>query len=264
MAGPTATLTLANGQTLRGNGAILGSLTADAGSTVSPGQSVGMLTVTNTVILQGTTVMEIDKTTGTNDLLGGAASITYGGTLAVSNLSPGFANNDSFKLFDAASYAGAFSSITPAIPGSGLEWDTSDLANSGTLRVALGPLTWSGAANGNWDTTTTNWLSFVTPSVYTDGLRVQFDDTANTGAVSLTATFSPASVLVNNSSLAYVFSGTGQLSGNGGLTKQGSGRSRSPTAGSTISPAAFSISGGTLQIGNGGPDGSLGRRRHHQ
>ena len=252
------TFTLASGQTLLGNGAVLGSLTAGAGSTVSPGQSIGVLTVTNAVVLQGTTVMEIDKTAGTNDLLGGAASVTYGGTLVISNRSATLANNDSFKLFDAASYSGAFSSINPPIPGNGLEWDTSDLTNNGTLKVALGPLTWSGAANGNWDTTTTNWLSFVTPSAYTDGLRVLFDDSANTGAVTLNTTVSPASVLVNNDSLAYLFDGIGKLSGGGGLTKQGSGTLTIANSGINDFSGGVLISGGTLQVGNGSSGGNLG------
>jgi autotransporter-associated beta strand protein len=252
------TLTLASGQTLRGNGTIQGSLTASAGSTVSPGLSVGRLTVTNAVVLQGTTVVEINKTTGTNDLLTGAAGIGYGGTLVVSNLGATFANNDSFKIFDASAYSGAFSSIVPAIPGSGLEWDTSDLTNSGTLKVALGPLTWTGATNGNWDTITTNWLSFVTPTTYTDGSRVQFDDTALTGSVNLTATLAPASIMVNNSSLAYSFAGSGQLTGTNGLTKLGSGTLTIANTGVNDFSGGMLVNGGTLQIGNGGTGGNPG------
>ncbi len=115
-----------------------GSLTAGPGSTVSPGQSLGVLTVTNAVLLQGTTVVEIDKTAGTNDLLGGAASITYGGTLVVSNLSAALTNGDSFKLFDADAYSGAFTNIMPKRPGPGLAWDTSGLTDSGTLGGGAG------------------------------------------------------------------------------------------------------------------------------
>ena len=252
------TLALANGQTLRGNGAVQGSLTASVGSTVSPGQSVGVLTVTNAVVLQGTTVMEIDKTAGTNDLLGGAVSITYGGTLVVSNLSVAFANDDSFKLFNAGAYAGAFTGIVPAIPGNGLEWDTSALTNSGTLKVALGPLTWTGAASGDWDTTTLNWLSFVTPSTYADGSRVQFDDEGLTGSVNLNTALAPASTMVNNNSLAYSFTGAGKLGGSGALTKQGAGTLTLANTGTNDFSGGMMVSGGTLQVGNGGSGGSLG------
>ncbi|HRT08767.1 MAG TPA: hypothetical protein P5233_10300, partial [Candidatus Paceibacterota bacterium] len=42
---------------------------------------------------------------------------------------------DAFKLFDAASYSGAFAEIFPATPGPGLAWDTSTLATDGSLRI---------------------------------------------------------------------------------------------------------------------------------
>ena len=131
-----ASLNLVNGQSLNGNGTVRGSVLAAPGSTVAPGISApGTLTVTNTIVLQGTITMEIDKTTGTNDLLRGLTNITYGGTLTIPVLSDPLGAGNSFKLFDSASYSGAFSSIVPPTPGSGLLWDTSGLASSGTLKV---------------------------------------------------------------------------------------------------------------------------------
>src|SRR5207245_605262 len=83
----SSTLTLASGQTIKGNGTLIGSLTASAGSTVSPGASVGTLTVRGNVILGGTNTMEVDVTAGTRDLLRAtnttATTITYGGILNV-------------------------------------------------------------------------------------------------------------------------------------------------------------------------------------
>src|SRR5262249_37361021 len=49
---------------------------------------------------------------------------------------PALSIGDSFKLFDATTYSGAFASITPAIPGANMAWDTSQLTVSGTLIVA--------------------------------------------------------------------------------------------------------------------------------
>ncbi len=252
------TLALANGQTLSGHGTVLGSLTANVGSTVSPGPSVGSLTVANAVILQGTTVMKIDKMASANDLLGGATTINYGGTLVVSNLNTALASGESFKLFAAGTYSGAFSSIVPAIPGRGLAWDTSDLTNSGTLKIALGSLTWSGATNGDWDTTTTNWLSSLTPATYIDGAGAQFDDLGLTGSVNLTATFAPASILVDNDALDYSFTGIGGLTGSGGLIKQGTGTLTLANSGVNDFSGGMLVSGGTLQVGAGGASGSLG------
>lgn len=129
------TLTLAAGQMLQGNGTVSGTLTASAGSTVSPGgvNSIGTLTVTNAINLSGNTVIEVNKNASTRDQLNCTAAITYGGTLNVTNLSGTLAAGDSFKVFNAGSYSGSFTSITPA-PGAGLSWDVTGLTN-GTLRV---------------------------------------------------------------------------------------------------------------------------------
>jgi hypothetical protein len=129
------TLTLVSGQTLQGNGTVNGNLSEGAGATVSPGgaNTIGTLTVTNAITLSGTTSMELNKTSSTRDQLNCTGSITYGGTLNVVNLSGTLAAGDSFKLFNAGSYSGSFSTITPS-PGAGLAWDASSL-NSGTLKV---------------------------------------------------------------------------------------------------------------------------------
>lgn len=136
------TLTLAAGQTLQGGGTVNGSLTAGAGSFVAPGGAgaIGALTVTNTVVLSGTTLMDLNKTAATRDQIT-CASITYGGTLSLTNLAGTLAAGDSFKLFNAASYGGSFASVTPAAPGAGLAWDLSQL-NSGIIGVvaAGGPV----------------------------------------------------------------------------------------------------------------------------
>jgi hypothetical protein len=81
--------------------------------------------------------MEIDKAGNTRDLIQGAANLTYGGTLVLSNLNNSFADGDAFQLFSAGSYSGAFTTIVPATPGAGLSWNTSTLATDGNLRVAV-------------------------------------------------------------------------------------------------------------------------------
>lgn len=131
-----ATLTLASGQTLEGTGAVNGSLIAGAGSTVSPGaSSVGTLTVTNTVALSGFTSMGLDQAGATNSVLASDSTITYGGVLDLTYLSGALPSGSSFKLFQAKSYQGSFSNISPATPGPGQVWDVSALGTSGTIRV---------------------------------------------------------------------------------------------------------------------------------
>ena len=61
--------------------------------------------------------------------------MTYGGTLALTNVNLTLAASNVFKLFTAASYKGAFASVNPAIPAPGLAWNTSTLPTDGTLRL---------------------------------------------------------------------------------------------------------------------------------
>jgi fibronectin-binding autotransporter adhesin len=131
--------TVISGQALKGNGTVNGFVNANAGSTVSPGvDGIGALIVSNAVTLAGSTVMELDEFTGTNDVLRSNSSIQYGGVLNLVNLGGPLSVGTSFKLFYASSYAGAFASINPPTPGPGQTWDISTLGTSGTIRVASG------------------------------------------------------------------------------------------------------------------------------
>jgi hypothetical protein len=132
------TLTLALGQTLQGNGTVNGSLTVGAGATVSPGGTgaIGTITVSSNVVLTGTTIMEVNKTAATSDLITSPGNIAYSGTLNVANLAGTLAVGDSFVLFNGATYSGAFANINPPTPGPGLIWNTASLTSNGTLKIA--------------------------------------------------------------------------------------------------------------------------------
>jgi fibronectin-binding autotransporter adhesin len=131
----TNTVTVAGG-TLGGNGTIKGAVTVQSGGTLSPGTSgVGVLAISNSLVLAGTAFIELNQSAGTNDVVCGLTSVTYGGTLSVTNLSGTLTTNGTFKIFFAASYSGAFAGITPAIPAPGFAWNTNTLSTDGTLRI---------------------------------------------------------------------------------------------------------------------------------
>src|SRR5207302_10634232 len=90
--------------------------------------------VSSNTLLQGTSLMKVYASNGYHDLLA-ANSITYGGTLNLQNLGGTLASGMTFKLFNASTYSGAFASITPSTPGSGLAWDTNYLTTSGTIGI---------------------------------------------------------------------------------------------------------------------------------
>jgi hypothetical protein len=138
------TLTLANGQTLEGVGGITGNFVLDPGAVLSPGgtnTTIGITTGSNptgeiaasgNVTLEGTTEIKLDSTT--NDVVQAGGTLMYGGTLSLVPEAPLAAGN-SFKVFNAATYTGSFSGITPSTPGAGLTWNTSQLS-SGVISVS--------------------------------------------------------------------------------------------------------------------------------
>ena len=92
------------------------------------------LTISNRIALAGNLLAAINKTNFTSLLV--ASNITFGGTLTLSNLGPALAYGDTIKLFSASNYAGAFSGIVPAAPGTGLIWNTNWISVDGTIFVS--------------------------------------------------------------------------------------------------------------------------------
>jgi autotransporter-associated beta strand protein len=138
----TNNVAVQSGGTLGGNGGTIGgSVSVASGGTIAPGGTGnGSLTINNTLNLApgSFTSLNINKTAASNDQILGVTALTYGGTLVVNNLSGTLTTSDSFKLFTAAGYSGAFTAISPASPGAGLAWNTSTLTTDGTLRIMTG------------------------------------------------------------------------------------------------------------------------------
>ena len=128
-----------SGGTLSGNGVLGGPVVVQTGARLMPGDSVGQLTINNSLQLDAgsTTVMELNTAAGTNDSIVGLTSISYGGTLVVTNVGGTLSAGDSFPLFVASpgTYGGAFDTIIlPTLTGA-LRWDTNGLPVDGTIKV---------------------------------------------------------------------------------------------------------------------------------
>jgi autotransporter-associated beta strand protein len=127
--------TIISNQFLQGNGTNLGSVLVKPGGTISPGSNgIGKLFVAGSAILQGTTVMKLNRALGTNDSLQTSSGILGSGTLVVSNFAGTLQVGDTYRLFIPEASSG-FTNIIPLAPGPGLAWDRSALTTSGTLRV---------------------------------------------------------------------------------------------------------------------------------
>src|ERR1035437_135235 len=98
----TGNWTLTGANTYTG-GTIVDGGTLTVNNSTGSGTGTGRVTVNNSVTLAAgsTTLIEINKTSLTKDLLDSSATLTYGGTLIVTNLSGSLAPGDSFKIFDA-------------------------------------------------------------------------------------------------------------------------------------------------------------------
>lgn len=119
----TATVTI-NGGTLAGSGTIARPTTIAAAGALAPGNSIGTLTLPNTLTLAGTSNFEINSLSSTADLVNSVTDLTFGGTLNVSNLdlTNSYTPGQIFDLFNFTNGTGTFAAINlPALP-SGYSW----------------------------------------------------------------------------------------------------------------------------------------------
>ena len=131
-------VTVQNGATLAGTGAVGNSVSVVAGGTLAPGNPIGTLSIGNNLTLAAgsTTWLQVQHSPLTNNTVTVAGPLTQGGTLVVTNSGgSAFAAGDSFALFSAAGYNGAFGSINLPALSPGLLWSTFRLAVDGTLGV---------------------------------------------------------------------------------------------------------------------------------
>ncbi len=167
------TLTLVNGQTLRGdNGSYVnGSVVATTGTTITPGglNNIQFFNVSNNVTLQaGSTVVadvSIDSGSPSNDVINVKGALTYGGTLQLnpSGIVPLTAGS-AFKLFNFGSQSGNFTTIAGS-PGTGLAWSfnpTNGVA-SVLATIASNPTNITASVTGNqlnlsWPADHLGWL----------------------------------------------------------------------------------------------------------
>lgn len=133
----TGSTTVSDGA-LGGTGTMAGPVLVTSGGTLAPGNSVGTLTINNTLTLQGTTLMELSRDSGTaaGDRVIGVSTLTRGGALVVTNSGvSALRSGDVFDLFDATSMTGSFASVSLPPLLAGLSWNTANLAVDGTISV---------------------------------------------------------------------------------------------------------------------------------
>ncbi|MDR3457543.1 MAG: autotransporter-associated beta strand repeat-containing protein [Verrucomicrobiae bacterium] len=256
---PLGTFNLSGGQTLGGNGAVNGSISAASGSIISPGFGPGTLMLSNDLTLATGSVcyLELSATTnGANDriVVNGNLNLS-GGTIQISS---GSLQQGRYKLI---TYAGAESGTAAAnlvLSYAGSQGVSLDDSIAGEIDLLVSSafvtkLTWEGDGSQNlWDiTATANWLNGASPSTYSNSTAITFNDSGSKSPdVNITATVQPLSLLVSNNTGTYTFSGGGNIAGGTTLIKKGFGALvLNDTGGDTFSGGVL-VQGGSVTFSN--------------
>lgn len=124
------------------------------------------------------------------------------------------------------------------------------------LSSSAADLTWRGDISSDWDVrTTSNWRDTNNASAtFTNNDYVTFNDTGVVTNVNLTTDVNPAKLTVN-AAQNYWFTGGGKLTGGIVITKTNTGMLTLAT--DNDNTGAVTVNKGTLQLGDGGAQGSL-------
>ena len=181
----SSAVSVTNGGTLGGNGTIGGAVTVQANGTLSPGTNIGILTVNNNVTFQAgaTNLMEISRSPLTNDQLRVTGTLTFGGTLMVTNVAGTLAAGDKFKLFQAGAINGTFTAYSLPILSANLAWNTNSLSTGFLSVVQTTPTNLVWQINGSnlnlsWPAGYTGWRLQVQTNALDAGLGANWFDVA--------------------------------------------------------------------------------------
>ena len=251
--------TTVNGQTLSGGGTVVGSVTDSSSSVFSPGDTsgVGTLTCSNSLNLAGGDYINYNISGATADRLNVGGTMTLNGITTISVLpnkvvpgtvytvaTAGTLVNGSNVIVDSSTTRYTF---TPSVSANG----------KSILLTAAGSnlsLAWNGGYS-NWDINTS--AAWNTTDTFFNADDVTFSDNSGNTTVTIADSVRPASLTVNNNANDYTFvagtdpySNPGKITGDVGLTKQGTGTLILNLANDYT--GVTSILGGTIRIGASG------------
>jgi autotransporter-associated beta strand protein len=173
-------------------------------------------------------------------------------SLGVVGLASSFGGGQ-FPLLQYATVSGGGSiSATPFTLPSGLTASISNNVSNKSYDLVVAytgaALTWQGNVNGNWDTSTSNWLnqSAATMAFHEDDFVTLDDSAAGTTSLNLIGALQPGSVTVNNTNKIYTLAGAGSLAGAMSLVMNGSGTLI--LSGTNTYAGATTVNSGTLLV----------------
>ncbi|MEO8350085.1 MAG: autotransporter-associated beta strand repeat-containing protein, partial [Chthoniobacteraceae bacterium] len=260
-------------QTLSGAGTVAGPIATVSGSTIQGGEfgSIGTLTVGNLTLATGSRLSSVLGTPGASIAAPGAASLldvqgglTLNDGIVFVPVSNGNANgqgslgNGFYELISFTGTLTGFSASSFTTPALGT-YTFSSQNNRISVEVSgLLTLAWTGATNGNWDTTTTNFANGNTPIAFQNGAIVNFGDTnpitsspiTNTTVTVQAGGVQPGAVIFDNSAVNYVLDSadaTG-IAGPIGISKMGTGSLT--MQGANTFTGSLTVNGGAVRVPN--------------
>ena len=268
----SGTNTYSGGTTVnQGSLAVTGLLTGGGPLTVANGATLQVTAggsnaavVASTVTLGSGAALSLDFTnlTSTSVSVISASDVQVNSpvTVNIASVTMAAGQYPLFKFTGPKSGSGTFTQGTlPSYVVATLVDDTAGPSKSVYLDVTgVIQLFWTGATNGAWDLTTTNWKDAVNaPATYVNGAIARFDDSASVTDITLDTSLSTAEMIFTNTAKNYSLSGTGTLSCNVGLVKSGAG-ALTLLNDNTANTGTVLITGGMVTVGDGGTLGTLG------
>ncbi|MEI7733644.1 MAG: autotransporter-associated beta strand repeat-containing protein, partial [Verrucomicrobiota bacterium] len=270
-------VTVANGATLGGSGAISATITVANGGALEAGDGTGIGTLTLKGLTLGSASTDTSTIYVTRNSTPGIIAVTNNNGLTVNS----GASKVTINVGGTAPAVGQYPLITYAgtLGGTGFSAFklgtlpprvTAALVNNTAnhsidLNVtAVDFPRWSGALSTEWSVNTLaapkNWVLNSDGSTQLDfqgGDTVMFTDAAAGTTVDVSvADVIPGGVTFNNTTQNFSLTGVKAIAGTAGLTKTGTGTLT--ILNNNTYGGATTISGGTVQVGNGGTAGSLG------
>jgi len=263
----TNTVTVNTGGTLGGSGSVRGTVLVAAGGALEAGSGgSGVLTLKNLSLgTAGSDAITLNLT-GTGAGLASSFAVTNANgftnngttTINISGALP-LTNPTNYTLL---TYSGTVKGTgtfvlgaIPALPSAAyLTNNTSVSAIQLVVPVVVSSsVTWVGAPTNNWDLSLSNvWVQSgtATPTYFTNGNAVTFDDTASNFTVNVAALVKPSVVTFSNLVHNYTITGPGVIDNVASLTKLGAAKVTLATT-NTYS-GGTTITAGTLALGAAG------------
>jgi fibronectin-binding autotransporter adhesin len=190
-----SSVTVAGGGALGGTGVINGPVTVQSGGAIAP---QGTLSINNALNLAAGSValMQVNGTNNSADLVQGITSLSYGGTLVVSNTAGALTQGQTFQLFSAAGHTGNFANVQSS--GDGVTWAFDPATGIATVMSIAAPTgtNISFSLSGNtlsltWPAAYQGWL-VQSNSVSVADTNAWYDIAGSAAGTNLNITINPA------------------------------------------------------------------------